>query len=238
MLYPISKKTFTDYRMISCVHSFYTFRRGRPTLTHKVVNDLKDVSMLSTKKQWEYAGSIALVYKNQKYIFGEIDHVTSELKNTVSVESTWMSVLCYHTHPGIVYTGIVSDKELFATLPSNADFTAYIVGYPIIQSNVICDAHGYYVIDIIDSIEKFKSPLPEAVNKVMKDFRDRPYLREHVFGDSGCEYFCTTLNDWKSTINIELNHLLSRTFGITIKYYGYNEDPATITVNQESVDYL
>jgi hypothetical protein len=35
-----------------------------------------------------------------------------------------------------------------------------------------------------------------------------------------------------------LNHLLSRTFGITIKYYGYNEDPATITVNQESVDYL
>lgn len=222
--------------MLGCIQGSYTFRRGRPTLTRKVVNDLKNVSMLSTKKQWEYAGSIDLVYKNQKHIFGEIELITSEQKHTVCVESTWMSVLCYHTHPGVVYTGIVSESDIFATLPSNADFTAYIMGYPTMQSNIICDVHGYYVIDILDSVEKFKLPLPEAVTEVMKDFRKRPYMREHVFEDCGCEYYNTTLNDWRSTINIELNHLLSRTFGIKIKYYSYNEDPATITVNQESIE--
>jgi len=213
-----------------------TFRRGCPRLTRRVVEDLKHVSMLSTKKQWEYAGSIDLVYINQKHIFGKLEYVTSQKKHTVTVESVWMSPLCYHTHPGVVYTGIISEDHIFATLPSNCDFAMYILGYPQVQCNIICDAHGYYVIDILDSIEQRKLPLPSAVNEVMKDFRQRPYMLEHVFSDSGCEYYDTHLQDWKSTINIELNHLLSRTFGIKIKYYGYNEDPASFSVNQESIE--
>jgi hypothetical protein len=45
----------------------------------------------------------------------------------------------------------------------------------------------------------------------------------------GYEYFETTLTEWKRVINQELNSYIKNLFGISIKYYGYNDDPAIIT---------
>ena len=43
--------------------------------------------------------------------------------------------------------------------PSNADFESYIKGSPKMQVNRICDSHGYYVIDILNSAYNRASPL-------------------------------------------------------------------------------
>ena len=104
------------------------------------------------------------------------------------------------------------------------------------QANIICDAHGYYLIDIIDSAKKYKLPVPSMVNHAMYLFRCQPYIQECYFSEDGYEYFSTSLEQWKTAINEDLcDRLLSR-FGIRIQYYGYEDTPATITFDRGSVE--
>mgnify|MGYP003656880200 FL=1 len=104
------------------------------------------------------------------------------------------------------------------------------------QTNIICDAHGYYIIDMLDAAKNNKIPIPSSVSKVMKEFRKRPFLKEHAFSEDGLEYFHSTLIQWKRLINLELSQLLKKQFGITIRYYTYTEEPPIITIDRDSID--
>ena len=103
------------------------------------------------------------------------------------------------------------------------------------QTNIICDAHGYYVIDILDAVEKGNIPLPSGVNRIMNDFRQEPKLQEMVFSEDGLEYFESTLNTWKRLINVELNQKMRKILGITIRFYGYEDEPPLITFDLDNI---
>ena len=91
-----------------------------------------------------------------------------------------------------------SDSEdVFVTLPSNADLKVYISEFPAMQTNIICDSYGYYIIDIIDAAEQNKSPLPAGAKRIMTEFRQRPDIQKRVFSEGGFEYYRTTLKEWK-----------------------------------------
>lgn len=201
-------------------------------LPRKVVDNLKCVSDLSTKNKWEYAGYVDVSFEDNKYKFNDTVYVTSKDRRQVKLEKVrlvWPSLFTFHTHPSI--TKPKCEKgQIFTTLPSDADFEAFIKGYPEMQSNVICDAHGYYLIDIIKSADKNKLPVPEMVSSEMKEMRKRPFLLDCVFSEEGGEYHQTTLKEWKHFINYDVHYRLNSKFGITIRYYGYNEEPATIVL--------
>ena len=66
-----------------------------------------------------------------KGLFSKPSKVTSEKRNRVDTDDitkVWYSEISYHTHPGIGYNEDVTCQStpIFATLPSNADFEAYI----------------------------------------------------------------------------------------------------------------
>jgi hypothetical protein len=206
-------------------------RRKRIKLSRRVVHDLKEVSKLSSVKQWEYAGNIK--YKNFK--FSKPSVVTSKKRNCVEgpeIERVWYSEMSFHTHPGIGHHDgtACENTPIFATLPSNADFEAYIKGFPEMQVNIICDSHGYYMIDILKSVDHNTLPLPEAVNNYMLRLRRTPFMRINVFSDDGLEYFHTTLKNWKRQINSDVHRDMLHQFGISIRYYGYDDEPPVITV--------
>jgi len=206
-------------------------RRKRIKLSRKVVHDLKEVSKLSSVKQWEYAGNIK--YKN--FRFSKPSVVTSKKRNRVEgpeIERVWYSEMSFHTHPGIGHHDgtACENTPIFATLPSNSDFEAYIKGFPDMQCNIICDAHGYYMIDILKSVDHNTLPLPEAVNNYMLRLRRTPFMRINVFSDDGLEYFHTTLKNWKRQINSDVHRDMLHQFGISIRYYGYDDEPPVITV--------
>jgi len=141
-------------------------KRTRVKLSRRVVQDLKEVSKLSSVKQWEYAGNVKYMGDG---LFSKPSKVTSEKRNCVDIDDitkVWYSEISYHTHPGIGYNEDVTCQStpIFATLPSNSDFEAYIKGFPEMQVNIICDSHGYYVIDILQSSYDFALPLPASVN--------------------------------------------------------------------------
>ena len=209
-------------------------RRQRMKLSHEVVHNLKEISKVSSVKRWEYAGGIE--YDNLK--FSTPTRITSKKRNRVEtreIEQVWYSKISYHTHPGIGYHEgcIYENTPIYTTLPSNADFEAYIKGFPKMQVNIICDSHGYYIIDVLKSVYNRASPLPEAVYEYMRKLRSRPFMRIGAFSEDGVEYFHTTLQNWKRYMNEEVNPEMIELFGISIQYYGYDDDPPNITIYRD-----
>jgi hypothetical protein len=209
-------------------------KKTRVKLSRRVVQDLKEVSKLSSVKQWEYAGNVKYMGEG---LFSKPSKVTSEKRNCVDTDDitkVWYSEISYHTHPGIGYNedATCQSTPIFTTLPSNADFEAYIKGFPEMQVNIICDSHGYYVIDIIQSAYDFALPLPASVNTYMRNLRSTPFMRICAFSDDGLEYFHTTVKNWKRQINENVNKDLMKLYGVSIMYYTYEEEPPEITLYQ------
>jgi hypothetical protein len=200
-------------------------------LSHEVVHNLKEISKISSVKRWEYAGGIE--YDNFK--FSTPTRITSKKRNTVDtreIEQVWYSEISYHTHPGVGYHEecICEKTPIYTTLPSNADFEVYIKGFPKMQVNIICDSHGYYIVDVLKSVYNRTTPLPEAVYEYMRKLRSRPFMRIGAFSEDGVEYFHTTLQNWKRYMNEEVNPEMIDLFGISIQYYGYDDDPPNVTI--------
>jgi hypothetical protein len=216
------------------------YRKESVRLPTNIVKQLKEVSRLSTKNKWEYAGGVSVNFNNNEYTFGNLSRTTSKKRSTVSlddIESVWPNTITYHTHPGVALNDSVIDdhNEIFTTLPSNADFESFILGYPEMHTNIICDLHGYYVIDIFESFEKKNSPIPVCVSYTMGEFRKRPIINHKVFSEDNCEYFSTTIHDWRRIINFELNYHLRKKFGITIRYYGYGDIPGFVSIDRDNI---
>jgi len=206
-------------------------RRQRMKLSHEVVHNLKEISKISSVKRWEYAGGIE--YDNFK--FSTPTRITSKKRNTVDtreIEQVWYSEISYHTHPGVGYHEecICEKTPIYTTLPSNADFEVYIKGFPKMQVNIICDSHGYYIVDVLKSVYNRTTPLPEAVYEYMRKLRSRPFMRIGAFSEDGVEYFYTTLQNWKRYMNEDVNPEMIDLFGISIQYYGYDDDPPNVTI--------
>ena len=101
------------------------------------------------------------------------------------------------------------------------------------QVNIICDSHGYYIIDVLKSVYKRASPLPEAVHEYMRKLRSRPFMRIGAFSEDGVEYFQTTIKNWKREINDYVDPEMMKLFGISIRYYGYEDEPPIVTVYRD-----
>jgi hypothetical protein len=135
------------------------------------------------------------------------------------------------------------------TLPSGLDFEAYVNNYPSMQANIIADAYGYYVIDIIEASERngfnpsvfniylyrkttANPNLARKINETMEGIRNLKFMRLRSRSIEGMEYFESTITEWKYTISTELNKYMKDKYGVSIKYYCYGDDPAVITLKR------
>ena len=213
-------------------------------LPRRIVSELRDLNKKSSRNRWEYAGKIEFrANPNGTMVkFNNPQRFTSQLRGAIVAETyqlLYNSYIAYHTHPTAYTPNNLKNnnamnvnnntRKILVTLPSGADMEAYIGTYPNMQANMISDENGYYVIDLIETAGREK-PNAVEVNRTMEWLRTQDFFksRERVYG--GYEYFETTLTDWKRSINQEVNPFLQRVFGISIKYYGYNDEPAIITL--------
>lgn len=240
----ISKRT--DLSMVSEI-SRITNDTINIRLPKNIVNELKRINRNSSTQRIEYAGKIdfsssrngsnSVKFNNPlRLTTYQRGHIGSEVIDLI--KNTYVT---YHTHPApppmprnnVNRMNINNNSRTrYVTLPSGLDFEAYIKGYPNMQANIIADAHGYYIIDIIESGKKRVRPNPVAVNRFMEWLRDRPFLKSRVRSFDGYEYFETTLKEWKYAINQELLPYLVKHFGISIRYHGYTDIPGLITIGR------
>ena len=61
------------------------YRKENVRLPTKIVKQLKEVSRLSTKNKWEYAGGLSVDFNNNEYTFGNLSRTTSKKRSTVSL---------------------------------------------------------------------------------------------------------------------------------------------------------
>ena len=202
-------------------------------ISRSVVKDLKSVSKMSSRNRWEYGGKVkydrCMNYKGLTY-------ATSKERARVDssvLEKEWGDApIAYHTHPSLLKE--IPDEvgpAIFTTLPSDADFESFIKGFPEMQVNIICDARGYYIIDIFDAVKKGTVPVPEGVFSLMKEVRYEDFLLKRSFGEERCEYFSTDLREWKLFINEDLHPRLNELYGVSIKFYGYDDEPPTVIID-------
>jgi len=202
-----------------------------------VVNDLERINNLSSIERYEYAGKINFEGNNSQVKFNAPTRLTSRNRGKISSEIVNLIknyYITYHTHPAASskinnnnnnnQMNINNNsRSRYFTLPSGLDFEAYIKGYPGMQANIISDAHGYYVIDIIEAADIKARPNPKIINRAMEWIRSQPFLRSRNRSVDGYEYFESTIKEWKSTINNELNPYMIHHFGVSVRYYGYND---------------
>jgi hypothetical protein len=207
----------------------------RIQLPPKLVKDLRAVSKLSSKNRWEYGGKADFKIKHGQFVYKGLTYATSNERRRIdasALKSEWTDApIAYHTHPTVLKeTPDDSRYTIFTTLPSAADFEAFIKGFPDMQVNIICDAHGYYVIDIFESAKKLRVPLPHQVDIIMREVRYEDFLLKRGFGEEKCEYFHTELLEWKVYVNDVLCPHLRALFGISICFYGYEDTPPTTII--------
>jgi hypothetical protein len=213
-------------------------------LPRRIVSELRDLNKKSSRNRWEYGGKIEFRPNTNGSMvkFNNPQRFTSQLRNAISTETFQLmqnTYISYHTHPTAYTPNNLKNntamnlnnntRKILVTLPSGADMEAYIGTYPTMQANMISDENGYYVIDLIETTGREK-PNAAEVNRTMEWLRTQPFFQDRYRSLGGYEYFETTLTDWKKSINQELNPFLQRLFGISIKYYGYNDEPAIITL--------
>ncbi len=228
------------------------------TLPRRIVNDLKMINAKSSQERVEYAGKIDFkTSTNNKVRFNLPNQLTSHQRGLISNELASLITgyyVTYHTHPA-AYSRVNNHncnnktrKKLF-TLPSGLDFEAYVNNYPSMQANIIADAYGYYVIDIIEASERngfnpsvfnvylyrktTSNPnLARKINETMEGIRNLEFMRIRSRSIEGMEYFESTITEWKYTISTELNKYMKDKYGVSVKYYCYGDDPAVITLKR------
>ena len=233
----------TDLSMIAEVGKV-TSDKINIRLPRRIVTELRDLNKKSSRNRWEYAGKIEFRPNPNKSMvkFNNPQRFTSQLRNAITAETyqlLYNSYIAYHTHPTAYTPNNLKNnntmnvnnntRKILVTLPSGADMEAYIGTYPNMQANIISDENGYYVIDLIETSGREK-PNAVEVNRTMEWLRTQPFFQTRIRILEGYEYFETTLTDWKKSINQEINPFLQRLFGVSIKYYGYNDEPAIITL--------
>lgn len=207
-----------------------------------IINELKRVNANSSFQRIEYAGKINFETSKSNYPqikFNIPNRYTSYQRNRISGEITDLIknyYITYHTHPAAQSQvnnhncNNNTRKKLF-TLPSGLDFEAYVKMYPSMQANIIADAYGYYIIDIIEAAER---TVPDArrINEAMEGIRNTQFMTSRVRSIDGYEYFESTITEWKYTISTELNKYMKDNYGVSVKYYCYGDDSPTITLKR------
>ena len=228
------------------------------TLPRRIVNDLKMINAKSSQERVEYAGKIDFkTSTNNKVRFNLPNQLTSHQRGLISNELASLITgyyVTYHTHPAAKSRvnnhncNNKTRKKLF-TLPSGLDFEAYVNNYPSMQANIIADAYGYYVIDIIEASERngfnpsvfnvylyrktsANPNLARKINETMEGIRNLEFMRIRSRSIEGMEYFESTITEWKYTISTELNKYMKDKYGVSVKYYCYGDDPAVITLKR------
>ena len=190
-------------------------------LSRKLVDDFKKISLKTDKTQAEYVGSARFTVRNTRgYVKFNTPTVSTNgaFARVTPKMNELDSYIMYHSHPVPPDSG-----ENTFTLPSLTDFEAYIGYYPYIQANIILEKNGYYVIDLIESDQVIK-PSVAAVKKfwldeIFKGGKFNNYSKVY----HGIYFFEASPESWKKTINTYVNDKMFQKFGISVKYYTYNE---------------
>jgi hypothetical protein len=198
-------------------------------LSRLLIDRLKEIYTRTWTQRVEYVGSIPFTVSNTRnYVkFNQPTARTNQqLASVTPTQEELTQYIVYHTHP------VPENETPLFTYPSEPDFRAYIANYPAVQANLILENQGYYVVDLLET--NMDKPSPNDVVRVFNELMGgREFQRVRVDWSS-LAYFATTPERWKRAINKYVDPIMRRQFGISVRYYTWNE-LGTITLLDKNV---
>lgn len=187
-------------------------------LSRKTIKELQNVYKKTWEQRVEYGGSIPFTLSNTRnYVrFGTPTVSTNQqLASVTPTQEDMTQYIVYHTHP------VPEQNKALFTYPSGTDFRTYISYYPSIQANIILENQGYYIIDLIET--NMNKPNPDEVVAEFNRFLTSRELRRVSVNWSNLVYIQTTADQWKRTVNGYVDPIMRKKFGISIKYYTWDQ---------------
>ena len=187
-------------------------------LSRKTIKELQNVYKKTWEQRVEYGGSIPFTLSNTRnYVrFGTPTASTNQqLASVTPTKEDMTQYIVYHTHP------VPEQNAPLFTYPSETDFRTYISYYPTIQANIILENQGYYIIDLIET--NMNKPNPDEVVTEFNRFLRSGEFRRVSVNWSNLVYIQTTPGQWKKAVNGYIDPIMRKKFGISIKYYTWDE---------------
>jgi len=187
-------------------------------LSRKTIKELQNVYKKTWEQRVEYGGSIPFTLSNTRnYVRFSTPTVSTnqQLASVTPTQEDMTQYIVYHTHP------VPEQNRTLFTYPSGTDFRTYISYYPTIQANLILEYQGYYIIDLIET--NMNKPNPDEVVAEFNRFLSSREFQRVSVNWSNLEYFQTTPDQWKRAVNGYIDPIMRRKFGISIKYYTWDQ---------------
>lgn len=134
-------------------------------------------------------------------------------------ERTRMTKMTYHTHP----SPPAAPGSTYTSIPSGPDFNAYIQTHRngVIEANMILEQRGMYVIDVLRPINR---DIGENIfNTIIEKIRSAGGFNYTV--DDTILVFNLDIGRWKSFMNNSIDPFLVRQYGVSIKFYTWDDLP-------------
>ena len=127
--------------------------------------------------------------------------------------------MTYHTHP----SPPAAPGSTYTSIPSGPDFNAYIRTHRngVIEANIILEQQGMYVIDVLRPINRDIGE--DIFNTIIEKIRSAGGFNYTV--EDTILVFNLDIGRWKSFTNNTLDPFLVRQYGVSIKFYKWNELP-------------
>jgi len=201
-------------------------------LSRKLINEFRSIYKRSFEKQIEYAGSVRFDVKNTRGLvkFNQPSQTTNyDFKTVVPKREDLSSYIVYHSHP------VPMSNVTLMTLPSDKDYATYINFYPYVQANIILEKHGYYVIDLLES-NRFRKPNPKEVYEFfLNEVYKKGNFEKHKMVHRGIMFFKASPRSWQRVVNGYMDPIMRNRFGMSVRYYFYDDDLPKITLIDRSM---
>ena len=189
-------------------------------LSRKFVDELKSIYKETYKNQIEHVGSAEFTVKNTRGSVKYTKPTTSTNYNFTKVTPKLKdldSYIVYHSHP------VPPGRNDLFTFPSQADFSSYISLYPYVQANIIIEKNGYYVIDLIESDQFNKPNLNNVMNFLKRDILEMGAFNKVEESYRNIKFWKSDIKTWQKTINGFVDPKMRSKFGISVRYYTYDQ---------------
>lgn len=191
-------------------------------LSRTLVNELHGIYIgsASPSNRMEVSGLIECTFDVNYANFTTPTIRTNYQMTSVQLpEGTRMTKMTYHTHP----SPPAAPGSTYTSIPSGPDFNAYIRTHRngVIEANIILEQQGMYVIDVIRPTDRAIGH--DVFNMIVEKIRSAGGFNYTI--EDTILVFNLNISRWKRFINNTLDPFLTRQYGVSIKFYKWNEVP-------------
>lgn len=203
-------------------------------MSRDIILKLKDLYLTSQREMSEYVGLINVKREGELLTFNSPTRHTNRQPNRVlPPPGTTDNLIVYHSHPVPVARQLSVST---VTLPSMEDFTFYVDHYPRMQANIILERNGYYMIDLLES-NTSRLPNPRSAHDTFINLLRNKDINRYfvVYTRVPTALFSVSIDSWQRMFNVYIDRVMRHMYGMSIKYYRYNELPEITLLNPASV---